>query len=165
MIDENELRAMQDRMAISDIVIQYASGADGRDWDLYRDCFTATVDIDFSSFSGGEPERLAVADWVLQVRGLLPGFDVTQHNSSNHVHTLDGDSATCVSYMVAEHIYLDTEGENFVTLGGYYTNSLIRAAAGWRICKCRLDVTWQRGNPELFALAAQRAAALLNTAG
>ena len=161
MTETEELRRVADRLAISDVVVQYATGADRRDWALYRDCFTDTVDIDFTSFSGGEPERLAVDEWVLQVRGLLPGFDVTQHNSSNHVHTIAGDTASCVSYMVAEHIYLDTSAENFVTLGGYYTNSLVRTSRGWRISKCRLDVTWQRGNPELFALAAQRAALLL----
>lgn len=162
MTGVDELREMSDRQAISDIVLQYAMAADRRDWALYRDCFTDAVDIDFTSFSGGESERLSVDDWVLRVRGLLPGFDVTQHNSSNHVHSISGDSATCVSYMVAEHIYLAaTSAENHVTLGGYYTNSLVRTPAGWRICKCQLNVTWQRGNAGLFELAAERAAAML----
>jgi hypothetical protein len=161
MTEVDELRRVADRLAISDVVLQYATAADRRDWALYRDCFTDTVDIDFTSFSGGEPERLSADAWVLRVRGLLPGFDVTQHNSSNHVHSISGDSATCVSYMVAEHIYLAASAENYVTLGGYYTNSLVRTPFGWRICKCQLNVTWQRGNAELFALAAERAAEIL----
>jgi len=160
----DQLQLLQDRADISDVVNQYATGADRRDWDLYRACFTDSVDIDFTSFSGGEAETMSGDDWVNRVWHLLPGFDATQHNSSNHVHTIDGDKATCVSYMVAEHIYAVDEGESSVTLGGYYTNSLVRTAEGWKICRCQLDVTWQRGNETLFALAGERALKLLGEA-
>jgi hypothetical protein len=31
------------------------------------------------------------------------------------------------------------------TLGGYYTNSLIRTSEGWRIRRCQLNITWTTG--------------------
>jgi len=160
-MNDEQLQLLQDRADISDVINQYATGADRRDWDLYRACFADVVRIDFTSFSGGDAEVMSGDDWANRVWRLLPGFDATQHNSSNHVHTIQGDAATCVSYMVAEHIYAVDIGESSVTLGGYYTNTLERTDDGWKIIKCQLDVTWQRGNEALFALAGERALELL----
>ncbi len=159
-MNDKNIEEMQDRQAISDIVLQYATGADTRNRSLYRACFTDPVTVDFTSFSDGEVETIPVDVWVDRVWGLLPGFDSTQHVSTNHVHTINGDKATCVSYMVAEHILVGEPGEDYVTLGGYYTNDLVRTPLGWKITKCRLTVTWRRGNEALFETAASRAAAL-----
>jgi hypothetical protein len=156
-MNAEQMQLLQDRADISDVVIQYANAGDRLDRDQYRACFTDPVEIDFTSFSGGEPETMAVDNWVDRVWGLWPGFDATQHNSSNHAHTINGDEATCISYMVAEHIYAVDDGDSSITLGGYYTNSLIRTPEGWKICRCQLTVTWRRGNEELFALAGARA--------
>jgi hypothetical protein len=46
------------------------------------------------------------------------------------------------------------------TLGGFYTNTLVRTTGGrddshdrWRISRCQLDVTWTTGDPTVFELA------------
>lgn len=58
-MDSGKLQFLLDRMDISDTVIRYATGIDMRDWEAYRCCFTEDVEIDFSSFPGGSPERLS----------------------------------------------------------------------------------------------------------
>ena len=157
-MSDDVLQELLDRQAISDVVNRYATGIDRRQWDLYRSCFTDPVTIDFSSFAGeGEAETISVDDWVARVRGTLSGFDATHHQSSNHVHSIEGDDATCVSYMVAEHFLPNHLGDNFITLGGYYTNQLVRQEGEWKITNCKLTVTWNRGNRDLFRLAAERA--------
>ncbi len=91
------------------------------------------------------------------------GFTATQHTSSNHVHTLRGDTATCVSSMQAEH-FVAREGASDLpgpdgdrwTIGGYYTNELVRTPAGWKLQRVALIVTWQRGNPEVSRIALAR---------
>jgi len=91
------------------------------------------------------------------VRKTLSGFDATQHLSSNHVITLSGDTATCVSYMVARH-YLVENGERLMhSIGGHYTNRLVREAGHWKISRCALTVTWEMGDRSLFDIAAKRA--------
>ena len=150
------LQELVDRARISDVVNRYATGMDLRDWELFRSCFTDPVELDFSSFHGGPPQKLPAADWVAGVRAALSGFDATQHVSSNHVHTIHGERATCVSYMKAEHFLANREGDGSIALGGYYTNELERAQDSWRIRKCTLTVTWSRGNRHLFQLAAER---------
>lgn len=144
------------RAEISDVVIRYATGIDRRDWALYRSCFADQIDLDFTSWSGGEPSKIAADQWVTGVRDGLSGFDATHHVSSNHVITVEDDQATCVSYMVAYHLLATSMGENIFTLGGYYTNRLRRHAGEWKIHNCKLTVTWATGNRHLFELARER---------
>ena len=155
-MDQAKLQLLIDRAEISDTVIRYATGIDMRDWQAYRSCFADEVDLDFTSWSGGSPMRLTADEWTEAVRSGLSGFRATQHISSNHVIAINGDEATCVSYMQAQH-YLPTDsGSNCFTLGGFYTNTLVRTPQGWKIHKCKLTVTWSDGNRGLFEEAARR---------
>jgi len=144
------------RAEISDVVNRYATGIDRRDWTLYRSIFADEVDFDFTTWSGGEPRRLRGDDWVAGVRDALSGFDATQHLSMNHAHTIEGDDATCVSYMIALH-YLVIDGDRQMQgLGGHYTNQLRHGPDGWKIHACMLTVTWEMGDRGLFQIAGQR---------
>ena len=147
------------RAEISDVVNRYATGIDCRDWPLYRSIFADEVLFDFTSWSGGEPHTIRGDDWVENVRTALSGFDATQHLSSNHVHTIDGEAATCVSYMVALHHIADPGGRRMHGIGGHYTNRLRKGPDGWKIHACALKVTWEMGERGLFQIAAARWAA------
>ena len=77
---------------------------------------------------------------------------------------MDDDRVQCTAYLVAEHMMfadpalpLANEGE-FITVAGFYTNDFVIEAGQWRIAKSMLAVTWLRGNPGLFEVAAQKAA-------
>jgi hypothetical protein len=157
MTPEQQVQLLADRAAISDVLHRYATGLDMRDWALYRSIFTDEVDIDLSSTGPGQPaERLPADELVERARVLFAGFDATQHLSANHVHDIRGDEATCTSYMRAEHFVITSEGENYYTMGGYYTNQLVRTAAGWKLRGVTLTVTWNRGNRHVLRLAARR---------
>jgi hypothetical protein len=156
-----DLQELSDRAAISDVVHAYATGLDRRDWKLYREIFSDEIEMDFASV-GMRPGRYAADDWVRDAARLFAGFEATQHTSSNHVHTLRGDSATCVSNMQAEHFIAAEEGDGLAreqrrwTIGGYYTNELVRTTAGWKLAKITLSVTWSAGNPEVSRIALKR---------
>jgi 3-phenylpropionate/cinnamic acid dioxygenase small subunit len=145
------LQHLLDRAAISDLVLNYATGIDRRDWALYRSIFTDTVAIDFSTWSGMKQE-MAADEWAASVRTTLACFDATQHTMSNHVITLDGDRATIVVHMNALH-YLAGEVQQ---LGGFYTNGVVRTAEGWRIASCQLVISWEQGDRALFDRAGAR---------
>ena len=145
-----------DRAEISDVVLRYATAVDSRDWALYRSIFTEQLTVDFSSWSGDPEVTIPVGEWVELVSKTLSGFDATQHLSSNHVITVSDEAATCVSYMVARH-YLLEKGERLMhSIGGHYTNRLIRTEDGWKIARCALTVTWEMGDRNLFEIAAGR---------
>jgi 3-phenylpropionate/cinnamic acid dioxygenase small subunit len=151
------------RAQIGDVVIRYATGIDTRDWDLYRSVFADEVDFDFSSFRGA-PARMTADDWVKRVRRTQTGFDATTHYSSNHVIDLNGDAATCVSYMVAHHVLKSAPGGTSYMIGGHYINRLRQIGGAWKIEACTLKVAWQEGNFHIFALGEVRSDAILGQA-
>ena len=157
MTDKN-LQWLIDRADITDTVHKYATGIDLHDWTTYRSIFADEVEFDFSSFEGQPATTMKADDWVAQVRSVLSGFDATQHVLTNHVIDIDGDRARTVVYMKAEHFLANDRGDNSIALGGYYTHELTRQPNGWKITKCKLTVTWNRGNRHLFQMAALRAA-------
>ncbi len=140
---------MIDRTAISDVVIKYATALDRRDWGLMRSLLTDPVAIDYTSFDPALDLEMPAADWIARIQD-LEGFDATQHLSTNHVHTLMGDEAICVSYMQAGHFLKRSDGSFACFLYGHYTNRLIRTGEGWRIRKCTLTITACHGDSRVF---------------
>lgn len=155
MIDEKALQALIDRAAISDVVTAYATAVDRRDWSLFGSIFTDRVFLDFRTFDPDLYREVTVEELVELARR-LSAFDATQHISANHAHTIDGDRATCVSYMHAGHFLRRPDGEHVCFLYGYYTHSLVRTDAGWKIDRYALTVTAQHGDPRVFEWAGIR---------
>ncbi len=158
---ELELSALQDRAAISDVVHAYATGLDRREWTLFRSIFLDKIEMDFRSV-GLRVGPYDADRWVADAKRLFRGFKATQHTSTNHVHTLRGNEATCVSNMQAEH-FIEREpddgladGEDRWTIGGYYVNELVRTDEGWKLSKVTLNVTWQTGNADVSRIALKR---------
>ena len=83
-IDEAKLTYLLDRLAIIDVQLRYATGADTRDWALYRSCFTDEIDTDFTSVFGGQPRRGNADRFVEAARRFLTGLKATQHMITNH---------------------------------------------------------------------------------
>jgi hypothetical protein len=186
MTDPN-LQQLLDRAAISDVVHAYATGLDRRDWTLFRSIFLDSIEMDFRSV-GLRAGRYDADEWVRDAARLFAGFAATQHTSTNHVHDVRGDEATCTSNMQAEHFVRvaadpselgavdadsrnpDSRNTNYGaepaaeadrwTIGGYYTNELVRTVTGWKLAKVALIVTWQTGNPNVSRIAFQRGRAL-----
>ena len=157
---ESSASLLMDRMAISDVVYAYATGLDRRDWVLFRSIFTDSIKMEFDS-AGIRSGTYGADDWVRSAKRLFAGFSATQHTSTNHVHDIRGDQATCISNMQAEHFVERNsenalnEGEDRFTLGGYYVNELIRQPEGWKLTEVTLNVTWRAGNPRVPSIAAK----------
>lgn len=164
-----DLTYLVERQGVVDTVVKYATGIDLHQWDLYRTVFTDICNYDFSSWNGSPASDISADAWVANVRGVNGNFDATQHISSNQVVTFENDSpssgrATCVSYMHAQHYFKpETMAEfghagetNFCTLGGYYTNQLVRMDDMWKIARCKLTVTWETGDRTIFQYARNR---------
>jgi hypothetical protein len=65
--DERERQARQD---IADVLVRYASGIDGRDWELFRSCFADRCEVDYGdigSWHGAD----AITTWMREVHDPL----------------------------------------------------------------------------------------------
>jgi len=155
VINAAAVQALIDRGAISDVVNAYATAVDRRDWGLFRSVFTDPVFIDFRSFHPSLHRELSLDELVEITRGIA-AFDATQHISSNHVHTISGDRATCVSYMHAGHFLRRDGTDHACFLYGYYTYELLRNGSGWKVDRYGLQVTAQYGEPRVFEWVGMR---------
>jgi hypothetical protein len=155
-MERANLQLMLDRAEISDVQLRYATGLDTRNWALFRSCFTDEIEVDFTSVFGGEPRKVSADRWAESARRTLSGLAATQHMITNHVITVDGDQALCVAYVQAQHYLPNDQGDSTQTMGGYYTNRLVRTAQGWKIRACQLTLTWTTGNWHIFTLASKR---------
>jgi len=145
-----------DRTQIVETIYCYATGVDTRDWALYRSIFTDEIEVDFSSYDGNPPRRMRADDWVKGVAPLFEGLDATQHSMTNPRVKIEGDRATCVMYMQAVHFLANKAGDAEFTLGGYYTDELVKAPSGWKLCGVKLTVLWSRGNRAIMDMAVRR---------
>jgi len=163
---ERRVRRLEDRQQISETVIRYAMSLDRADWQLFRDCISDPIFIDFSQWSGMEARTWRRDEWADFAREVLTGFEARQHLSPNHVVEFDGDDeATCVSYMYAQHHLPGAPGGDDFLMRGYYTNVLERSGGGWTIKSMTQHFVWGEGNGSIFEASRDRFHALQGAAG
>ena len=155
----DDLRRLMDEAALRDLVAAYAFGLDLRDWDLWMSVFTDDVLIDLTDYEPEPaPQHLPVAVHLEYVQRLFAGFDATQHFIGTTRVALDGDRATVVAHMRAEHWLTSGQGDDRYTMYGTYTDECVRTDAGWRIRSVKLKLLREEGNRHLMRLAARRGA-------
>ena len=125
------LQEIADRIEIDDLLTRYATALDTKDWDLYASCFMPDASIDYSSSGGINGKLPEVKAWLAQI---MPTFPMTQHLVANRVIAVQGDAATCRSYLFNPMgLPDDANGLLLFFEGGYYNDKLVRTADGWRI--------------------------------
>jgi hypothetical protein len=156
-VDERALQRLTDEADLRDLIHRYAFGLDTRDWDMWRSVFTDDVEIDMSDYEPEPPPRsLPVDTYLAYVRRLFAGFAATQHFIGTHRFIIDGDRATIVAHMRAEHWVTTGQGGDRYTMYGTYTDECVRTADGWRISAVKLSLMREDGNRHVMRLAARQ---------
>lgn len=149
MDDASPLRRLADRAEITDTILRFARAMDAQDWTSLRSCLLPTVDVDYSDLRGEPPARVSADEFVAaRARGL--GGLKTQHISTNHLVSTDGDRAECVSCFLIHRLDPHgAEGRNTFDSAGHCAHRLRRTPDGWRIEGITQTVLWSRGDPEV----------------
>ncbi|MDH6145231.1 hypothetical protein P3T35_007282 [Kitasatospora sp. GP30] len=151
MIDED----LRDRLAVVETCTRMCWHTDKREWAQLRSrVFAEKVRVDYTSLNGGEPVELPADTLVSAWRDLLGALDATQHLLTNHLVTLDGDTAEVTADFQATHLLARVADGPMWTLGGHYRFSLLRGEAGWRIGGLTMTKAWQTGNLTLLSAVA-----------
>jgi hypothetical protein len=126
---------------------------DDLDWDGVRACLADQVRTDYTELFGGEPETLPADDLVERWKGLVPGFDATQHMTGPCL-VEERDGGLVVQTHVRAYHRL---GDEVWGVHGHYVVPLERTDAGWRIAGITLRMFYQEGDKDLPGRAAERA--------
>lgn len=153
---EAQVRLLLDREEIADVMVRYGYSFDMKDWGLHRSCFTDEIEMDFSaSIGGGGLTRHRADEWVSLVRPFFERLHATQHIATPLKIVIDGDAATCVSLLHAQHHLPDAKGGAVQRMIGYYENTLNRTPDGWKIARMVQHIRWNEGNWHIFEMAAK----------
>jgi hypothetical protein len=148
-IGQGDTRDILDVIGICSL---FAWLTDTRDWKRLAELFTDELDVDYTSFAGGEPVRLQATALISAWEERLSKVSVTQHLITNHLVAVDGDQATCVAQVHAQHMGSAPFGDQNVIVAGHYTFGMVRSDSGWRINSLTLTATWASGNLAVLSL-------------
>ena len=122
-----------DRIALQDVMLNYAAGVDDRDYDLYQSCFTDDVEVlDF-----GTETYSGKAEWLEYVWSALEKYSSSQHMLGPQLARIEGDLAFTRNDLQALHFFKEGENERFLLWATYLTD-MRRIGHGWRIFRHRL---------------------------
>lgn len=126
------VQALSDHVEIAQLVQRYGKALDEKDYALLDSVFTPDAVTNYELGDLGNRTSYP------QMRALFESFNAvfsfTQHLLSPPLVELDGDEATAETRLIATHGLERKTGEKsawFVV--GFYRDSLVRTAAGWRI--------------------------------
>ncbi|WDA42541.1 nuclear transport factor 2 family protein [Erythrobacter sp. BLCC-B19] len=135
-----------DRLAIAETLARCCRGIDRCDAQQLAAAFTRDAMIDY-----GDGAR-RVADVIPGLMAGLGAMRLTQHNISNTVIRLAGDTARAETNCVALHIIPAPDGEAEVIVGGRYLDRLAKREGRWLIAERLYVMDWNRTAPSTMAL-------------
>lgn len=129
---------------IKDVHLRYCRANDRRDEELFRSCFHPDATIDLH-------EPLSVDGMLELARKMLSMYTVTQHQTSNQLVEVDGDTAWAEHYAISSHrIAADEQGpERDWIAYGRYIDRMERRDGEWRIARRKLVIDYTRLDPVL----------------
>ncbi len=131
------IRALQDRIDITDVLYRYASTIDRFHLAGLRRVLADDVWAQYGNaepVSGGD----AVAAWI----GEAIANVVWQHHLLSVYHVeVDGDRARSLVYHTSHQVFED-DPDTAKLLVGRYHNELRREADGWKISRLVLELLW-----------------------
>ena len=124
-----------DKLAIIEIIHAYARGVDRADADLLKATCWEDATLDYGFFKGDAHPFLAQL-----VVGLQQHVN-TQHQISNELIMLEGDSARSECYLTAHHHRADNTEMTYI---GRYFDVLQKRDGVWKILNRRIVMTWHQ---------------------
>ena len=141
------MTATDDRAEITEVLARYAIALDRRQFDVVGDLFTEDGQ---ATYSGNrlDPGRAAIVAY-LQPLAEVP---MTQHMVGTPSITIDGDTATAVSYTIVTFVREAEDGEGHVAVhrGLSYDDQLVRTPDGWRFKERFHQPLWSTNGPTVW---------------
>lgn len=138
-----------DRAEMVRIADAIDAAVDAKDWDGARALFTDTIDVDFTSLTGGAPATMSADALIAGWAGNLTETKESFHLRGNHRIAFDGpDAATMTSHGYAWNRMATPQAPDGALweVWGTYVHGFTRTEVGWRVESMTFDATAQRGD-------------------
>ncbi len=142
-----DITEVADRLAIAETLALYCRGIDRCDAEQLAAAFTPNAMIDYGD--GARP----IAEVIPGLMAGLSAMRVTQHNISNTVMRIAGDTARAETNCVALHIMSTPDGEIEGVVGGRYLDTLEKREGRWRIAERLYVMDWNSTAPATMQLS------------
>jgi hypothetical protein len=155
-MDDATVQQLKDEKEIIDVMNQYTTALDTRNWEMLEATMTPDGQADFGNLAGvgilDSPQAL-----VDLCRKSLQDLKATQHLQGNYAVNVTGDTAQASCYLQANHFADGLPGGDEFVVWAKYRDDFVRTDSGWKIKKRYLDTIHAGGNMNLFAEAAEAA--------
>jgi hypothetical protein len=131
-------------------IVRFFRAIDTRDWDTVRSLLADEVTLDYVSLFGGEVETVPADEVIDRWRGLLPGFDATQH----FLGVLDEVDGTIQCGVRGYHVL----GDEAWMVAGWYRLTLDDGDPR-RLAGIALETAYETGDRSLVERASAQAGA------
>ena len=144
MNTEQKLQQLEDRIAIRELIDQYAHCADTRDAQGQMALFTA--DTNFEVFM--DSKSAAPTQVINNRQDLFPIFDnlntylATMHFNGQSTIKLNEDRANCVTYCRAYHLNIQDGVQKLMIAGIRYYDIIVKQDDKWLFEERKLKVSW-----------------------
>ena len=141
---EQKLQELEDRIAIRELIDQYAYCADTRDAQGQMALFTA--DTNFEVFM--DARSSAPTQVINNRQDLFPVFDnlntylATMHFNGQSTVKLNGDRANGVTYCRAYHLNVQGGVQKLMIAGIRYYDIMVKQDGRWLFAERKLKVSW-----------------------
>ena len=129
---------LADRLALQDVMLNYAAGVDDRNLEQYRNCFAD----DMVALGFGTQTYEGKEAWIAYVWSALDKYSASQHMLGPQLATIDGDIARTRNDVQALHYFKPTAEDPDDTrrfmLWATYVTDMRREADGWKIIRHEL---------------------------
>lgn len=119
----------EDHLAVSNVLLRYATAIDTRDWSLFESCFTADCRADYGEV-GSWSSRYEFTEFMRQVHSMC-GHSL--HRITNCVVSGADKPVKTRSYVDA--IVMLPDNENGTRAAGFYDDEVVLTDDGWRIAR------------------------------
>lgn len=121
----------QDTVEIISTINLYPFAVDSLVFELFDQIFTEDAFVDF----GGPAQWSDLASLKRDFIAIHQPFRATQHKTGNHRVLVRGDEANALSYVHACFVREVGGGGDVYEARGWYDDTLVRTAEGWRISR------------------------------
>lgn len=130
-----DLQALEDRLAINDLFVRYATALDAGDVETIVGCFAEDGSLE-SPVVGVYQGHDGIREFATRFARLRQSGTQLRHVLSNLAVKLDGDRAHATCYLVT---IMTRDGKSTLRPPGRYECQLVRVNAGW-VFKHRLVI-------------------------